>query len=81
MRVEVGYVFAFSLARPNDLEKVQIENRDRFAIDVYVRCPRCGLSEVHGVPLSKDEYERKFKFIADKVKEEGLYDPAIERVV
>jgi hypothetical protein len=72
LTIEMGYVFAFSLRPPKERLNMKLEERDSFAMDIWSRCPRCGYSNVNGLPLARKEYEEKFGVVADRVKEAGM---------
>lgn len=73
MKPTFGNVFSFDISvEPAKQDKVDREKRQSHAEDVWQTCPKCGYYNVHGVPLSKEEFREIMDFIIAMAEKKGL---------
>ncbi len=73
MQTTFGNAFSFDISvPPAKQDTVPREQRTSHAEDVWQKCPKCGYYNVHGVPLSKEEFNEILGFIIAQAGEKGL---------
>jgi len=72
MAASFGNVFNFSLRPPSERQKERYSERDAHALDVWMQCMRCGYTIVHGVPITKEEFDERFNKVVQSAIDQGL---------